>query len=139
MDEDRQREIAEAVQAADEALEHLYRARDLLHSARNWGAFDIFAGGFISSLVKRGKMSDAQDELDDARGALARLSRELRDIDGVGGLDLAGSGLSFAADVFFDNAFFDLYVQGQIDDARYHVNRAIKQVEDVRNQLLAAS
>lgn len=139
MDEDRQREIAEAIQAADEALEHLYRARDLLHSARNWGAFDIFAGGFISSLVKRGKMSGAQDELDDARGALARLSRELRDIDGVGGLDLAGSGLSFAADVFFDNAFFDLYVQGQIDDARYHVNRAIKQVEDVRSQLLAAS
>ena len=139
MDEDRQREISEAIQAADEALEHLYRARDLLHSARNWGAFDIFAGGFISSLVKRGKMSGAQDELDDARGALARLSRELRDIDGVGGLDLAGSGLSFAADVFFDNAFFDLYVQGQIDDARYHVNRAIKQVEDVRSQLLAAS
>ena len=139
MDEDRQREIAEAIQAADEALEHLYRARDLLHSARNWGAFDIFAGGFISSLVKRGKMSGAQDELDDARGALARLSRELRDIDGVGGLDLAGSGLSFAADVFFDNAFFDLYVQGQIDDARYHVNRAINQVEDVRSQLLAAS
>ncbi|MDM8300656.1 hypothetical protein [Collinsella tanakaei] len=139
MDEDRQREIEEAVQAADEALEHLYRARDLLHSARNWGAFDIFAGGFISSLVKRGKMSDAQDELDDARGALARLSRELRDIDGIGGLDLAGGGLSFAADVFFDNAFFDLYVQGQIDDARYHVNRAIKQVEDVRGQLLAAS
>ena len=139
MDEDRQREIAEAVQAADEALEHLYRARDLLHSARNWGAFDIFAGGFISSLVKRGKMSNAQDELDVARGALARLSRELRDIDGVGGLDLAGSGLSFAADVFFDNAFFDLYVQGQIDDARYHVNRAIKQAEDVRSQLLAAS
>lgn len=139
MDEDRQREIAEAIQAADEALEHLYRARDLLHSARNWGAFDIFTGGFISSLVKRGKMSGAQDELDDARGALARLSRELRDIDGVGGLDLAGSGLSFAADVFFDNAFFDLYVQGQIDDARYHVNRAIKQVEDVRSQLLAAS
>ena len=139
MDEDRQREIAEAIQAADEALEHLYRARDLLHSARNWGAFDIFAGGFISSLVKRGKMSGAQDELDDARGALARLSRELRDIDGVGGLDLAGSGLSFAADVFFDNAFFDLYVQGQIDDARYHVNRAIKQVEDVRSQLLAAN
>lgn len=139
MDEDRQREIEEAVQAADEALEHLYRARDLLHSARNWGAFDIFAGGFISSLVKRGKMSGAQDELDDARGALARLSRELRDIDGVGGLDLAGSGLSFAADVFFDNAFFDLYVQGQINDARYHVNRAIKQVEDVRSQLLAAS
>lgn len=137
MDENRQREIAEAIDAADEALAHLYRARDLLHSARNWGAFDILAGGFISSLVKRGKMSGAQDELDDARGALARLSRELRDIDGVGGFDLAGSKLSFAADVFFDNAFFDLYVQGQIDDARYHVNRAIRQVEDVRRRLLA--
>ena len=84
MDKDLRTEIDEAIEAADRALEHLYRARDLLHSARNWGAFDILAGGFISSLIKRGKMSDAQDELDAARSALATFAYELRDIAGIG-------------------------------------------------------
>lgn len=135
MDRDLRTEIDEAIEAADRALEHLYRARDLLHSARNWGAFDILAGGFISSLIKRGKMSDAQDELDAARSALATFAYELRDIDGSQGVNIQTSNLVLAADLFLDNPFVDLYVQGKIDDARYQVNRAIEQVEKVRRQL----
>ena len=135
MDEDLEREVDEALEAADTALAHLYRARDLLHSARNWGAFDIFAGGFISSIVKRGKMSDAQDELDAARCALATLAYELRDIDGMQGTRIQMGGLTFAADIFLDNPIVDLYVQGKIDDCRYHVKRTIEQVERVRDQL----
>lgn len=135
MDKDLRTEIDEAVEAADRALEHLYRARGLLHSARNWGAFDILAGGFISSLIKRGKMSDAQDELDAARSALATFAYELRDIDGSQGVNIQTGNLVLAADLFLDNPFVDLYVQGKIDDARYQVNRAIEQVEKVRRQL----
>ncbi|MCF2621679.1 hypothetical protein [Collinsella tanakaei] len=135
MDKDLRTEIDEAIEAADRALEHLYRARDLLHSARNWGAFDILAGGFISSLIKRGKMSDAQDELDAARSALATFAYELRDIDGSQGVNIQTGNLVLAADLFLDNPFVDMYVQGKIDDARYQVNRAIEQVEKVRRQL----
>lgn len=135
MDEDLEREVDEALEAADTALSHLYRARDLLHSARNWGAFDIFAGGFISSIIKRGKMSDAQDELDAARMALATLAYELRDIDGMQGAQIQTGGLTFAADIFLDNPIVDLYVQGKIDDCRYHVKRTIEQVERVRDRL----
>ena len=128
MDKDQRTEIDEAIEAADRALEHL-------HSARNWGAFDILAGGFISSLIKRGKMSDAQDELDAARSALATFAYELRDIDGSQGVNIQTGNLVLAADLFLDNPFVDLYVQGKIDDARYQVNRAIEQVEKVRRQL----
>ena len=135
MDKDLRTEIDEAIEAADRALEHLYRARDLLHSARNWGVFDILAGGFISSLIKRGKMSDAQDELAAARSALATFAYELRDIDGSQGVNIQTGNLVLAADLFLDNPFVDLYVQGKIDDARYQVNRAIEQVEKVRRQL----
>lgn len=133
--DDRNQEVQEAIESADRALEHLYRARDLLHSARNWGAFDIFAGGFISSLVKRNKMAGAQDELDAARSALAAFAYELRDIEGDRGVNIPLDGFAITADIFLDNPFVDLYVQGQIDDCRYQVNRAIKQVETVRDQL----
>ena len=135
MDEELEREVDEALEAANTALAHLYRARDLLHSARNWGAFDIFAGGFISSIIKRGKMSDAQDELDAARTALATLAYELRDINGMQGAQIQMGGLTFAADIFLDNPIVDLYVQGKIDDCRYHVKRTIEQVERVRDRL----
>lgn len=53
------REMQEAVQAGERALQTLYAARDKLRSARNWGIFDMLGGGFISDLVKHSKMNDA--------------------------------------------------------------------------------
>ena len=80
-------------------------------------------------------MSRAQDELESARDALADFVRELRDVEGAGGWGIETGGFVGAADVFLDNPFVDLYVQGQIDDARYRVNRAIRQVEAIRARL----
>ena len=40
-------DITEAIFAAEDALQHLYKAKTFLKKARNWGLFDIFAGGFI--------------------------------------------------------------------------------------------
>ena len=40
------REMQEAVQAGERALQSLYAARDKLGSARNWGIFDMLGGGF---------------------------------------------------------------------------------------------
>ena len=42
-------DITEAIFAAEDALQHLYQAKKFLKKARNWGLFDIFAGGFITS------------------------------------------------------------------------------------------
>ena len=42
--------------------------------------------------------------------------------------------MSFA-DMFFDNAFLDMYVQMQISEARQQVAAAIQQVEAVREAL----
>lgn len=51
------REMQEAVQAGERALQSLYAARDKLGSARNWGIFDMLGGGFISDFVKHSKMN----------------------------------------------------------------------------------
>lgn len=125
----------EAIQAANVALEHLYRSQELLGSAGNWGMFDIFAGGMLSSFIKRSKMSDAQAELDAARAALRVLAREVRDAEEAGAFQIETGNLLSFADVFFDNAFLDIYAQTQISDAKRQVAGAIQQVEALRDRL----
>ena len=53
----RTREIQEAIDAADNALDHLERAKRMLSSASGWGLFDTLGGGFISGLIKHSKIS----------------------------------------------------------------------------------
>lgn len=80
-------------------------------------------------------MKDAQRKLDAARDALAVFVRELHDVDGAGGIRIDADGFASAIDVFLDNPFVDVYVQGQINDAQIQVARAIEQVEALRDRL----
>ena len=48
-------EIDEALTAVEDALNCLDAAARDLKSAGNWGWFDIFGGGFFSSLIKHDK------------------------------------------------------------------------------------
>ena len=129
----------EAIQAADIALGHLYRAQELLGSAGNWGLFDIFAGGALTSFIKRSKMSEAQAELDASREALRALAREVHDVEEAGAFQIETGGFLSFADMFFDNAFLDIYVQAQIEEAKRQVAGAIQQVEALRAQLARLS
>ena len=58
-----QQEIHEAICAADDALEALRRADRSLSSASSWGLWDMFGGSFLSTMMKHGKMDDAQREI----------------------------------------------------------------------------
>lgn len=73
------REIHEAINAADDALIALRKAEKSLSSAGSWGVLDLLGGGFFSSLMKHGKIDQAQYALEDARFALQRLQAELSD------------------------------------------------------------
>ena len=46
--------LDEAIRLVAGAQDDLEEAQEKLSSARNWGLFDIFAGGLITSLVKHG-------------------------------------------------------------------------------------
>lgn len=134
---DRQREIREAMEAADEALRCLHAAQERLNSARNWGIYDILGGGMLATMVKRSRMSDAQQELAQAKAALRRFAGELRDVgetldSGLG----TGDFLAFA-DYFFDGAVADWLVQSRISDARRQVDDAIRRVSAARARLAA--
>ena len=130
-----QQEIHEAICAADDALEALRRADRSLSSASSWGLWDMFGGGFLSTMMKHGKMDDAQREIEQARACLRRFSREVADVSGVEALDIDVGGFLQFADYFFDGFVADWMVQSKIGKGRKQVRQAIHQVERIRNKL----
>ena len=130
-----QQEIHEAICAADDALEALRRADKSLSSAGNWGIWDMFGGGFLSTMIKHGKMDDAQREIEQARACLRRFSREVADVSGVEALDLDVGGFLQFADYFFDGFVADWMVQSKIRSAQQQLRQAIRQVERIRSKL----
>lgn len=130
-------EIDEALGAVEDALDCLDAAARDLKSAGNWGWFDIFGGGFLTSMLKHDKMQTAQRHLVAAQEALARLADELHDVEGFAGLGPDVSDFLLAADWLFDNAFMDAMVQQRIIESQDRVAKAVSQCEQLRDQLLA--
>ena len=130
-----EQEIDEALEVADYALDCLRKAESDLDSASSWGMFDILGGGLISTLIKHNEMDDAQEHMEEAKGALEKLSQELKDVDYQINLDFTVSDFLSFADYFFDGLLADLFVQDRIDEAEQQVKEAITKVESIRDHL----
>ena len=128
-------EIREAIMAGERALSSLNAAQEKLNSARNWGIFDLFGGGFIADMVKHGKLNDASQYMENAKRDLQVFQKELSDVNVSCGLRLdIGSFLTFA-DFFFDGVVADYLVQSKIADARSEVEHAIERVNQILGEL----
>ena len=128
-------DITEAIFAAEDALQHLYQTKKYLKKASNWGIFDIFAGGFITSMIKHNHIDNAQDEIQYAKVALENLSRELQDVDNYIKVDIEIDTFVKLTDYFLDNFISDLFVQSKITSASKQVDEAIYETENVLNVL----
>ena len=135
MNDIERREIQEAISAADDALYHLESARKYLGSAANWGLLDIFGGGMITGLVKHSKMGNAEREVQEAKYALQKFSKELRDVSGYSSIHI-NDFLTFA-DFVFDGFLADVLVQSKISEAKRQCDDAIRQVTAIRRELEA--
>ena len=132
---DLEKEKREAIDAGSRALRSLRAAQDNLNSAKNWGIWDMFGGGFISTMVKHSKMDQAKQNMEEARNDLRNFSRELNDVNMTCHLDIeTGDFLSFA-DWFFDGFVVDWMVQDRINQASRQVEEAIGRVEGILRQL----
>lgn len=124
-------EIREAIDAGETALISLREAQAQLNSAKNWGIFDMFGGGFFSSMIKRSKMNDAVYCMERAKQDLIKLQKELKDIQVPMDLRLEVSEFLSFADIFFDNIFVDYMVQNKIAEARAQIDDAVFRVESI--------
>lgn len=129
------KEVREAINAGEKALYSLREAQNNLQSARNWGIFDMFGGGFITDIIKHSKLGNASTYMENAKYDLQVFQRELRDV--YINLDMridVGGFLSFV-DFFFDGIVADYLVQSRIGEARRQVESAIRQVENILVEL----
>ena len=129
------REIDEAIRAGQQARSSLLQAKDCLKSADNWGLLDMFGGGLFTTFVKRTRMNDAEELVQQARNDLLQFRKELADIETIADFHVeTGVFLAFA-DYFFDSFLVDLMVQSKIRDAQKQVEDAIEKVENILQQL----
>lgn len=132
---DYQREIDEAIRAGQQARDSLLKAKDCLKSAGNWGLLDMFGGGLFTTFVKRTRMNDAEQLVQQARSDLKRFGKELADVESIADFHVeTGNFLTFA-DYFLDSFLMDWLVQSKIRDAQKQVDDAIEKVEYILQQL----
>ena len=129
------KEVREAIQAGEAALESMEKARKELGSARNWGLFDIFGGGMLSTFVKHSKMDDASYYMEEAKRSIAVFERELKDVSLSADFSIeVGSFMRFV-DIFMDNVFVDFMVQSQINDAITSLDQVSDQIKSILEKL----
>lgn len=114
---DLEKEKQEAIDAGNRALRSLREAQGNLNSAKNWGIWDMFGGGFISTMAKHSKMDRAKQNMEQARYDLRNFSRELNDVNMTCHLDIETGDFLFFADWFFDGFVVDWMVQDRINQA----------------------
>lgn len=132
---DQEREIKEAIYAIDTTLSYLNEAKGYLSSASNWGIFDMLGGGFFSTMIKRGKMNDANRCLEKAKRSVINTKKELNDINQTIDVDLEIDGFLSFADYFFDGLVADWMVQSKINSAQKQVDQAIEMLMEIRSTL----
>ncbi len=117
------------IDVANDALEHLYSAKEALTTASHLGIADMLGGKLFITGFKHNAMYQAQDELDAAVSAVRELQKYTTSMTNTASLDIDFSDFLQATDFFFDNIFTDIYAQSKIRKAQDAVDTAIAQIE----------
>lgn len=136
--DDIKQEIAATVEWANLAIDALIQASNHMNTASNWGVVDMFDGGFFPSILKHSSATDAEQYIQQAQGYLQCMNSGLESILQNKHAHLNFSALVIAMDAWFDDGFMDCLVQLRIDKVRKRIIKAIRQVENVRNELVKA-
>ena len=131
----RRKEIEEALSAGQMALVHIQEAMNDLHSAGNWGTFDILGGGLIADAMKYSRMDEAQKKMELVQSDLRRYKAELADVAHTAAFDLQPGGFLQFADFFWDNIFTDFAVRDKIYQAQDQMQELKNQVSRIQMEL----
>jgi hypothetical protein len=97
-----QKELDEATEAGQSALDAVQGIQAALGSAANWGTWDMFGGGVLTAMAKQSKLDDAKDLARIAERKLIQFQEEPADADERLQVSLQIDGFSKFADFFFD-------------------------------------
>lgn len=132
-------QITEAIDAGNDVIAGLGQVIESLESAENWGTWDIFGGGLLSTAVKHSRIDDARNEISDVQAQMSRFRRELADVQKGVELQINIGGLESFADFFFDGLIIDWIVQSEIvqslersETAQNMIVEAVKELKNLR-------
>lgn len=128
-------ETEEAIQAGEAVLSSLEQALNSLDKAEDWGTFDLFGGGMITTAIKHNNIDDAKEWIHQAQSDMRAFQKELADIHLDEDMDVDISGLLTFADYFFDGFITDWMVQGRIEDSIEKVENQSEEINQFLNQL----
>ena len=114
---DRLKELQEAREAANEVIIRIDKATSSLNSALSWGKWDMFGGEFFTSWIKRNKIKEANQDISAITKSLKSLNKELEDLDMTLPEGVSDTISDRVWDLWFDNIFTDIRVQGEIKDS----------------------
>ncbi|ERK30032.1 hypothetical protein [Clostridium intestinale] len=123
------KELKEAVNAGDSLIGVLEEAKKEFESAKSWGTLDMFGGGVMSSMIKRGHIENANRVLNEVQYLVKSFKKELNDVNISLDMKYVSGDFSDMTDIFFDNFFSDIMVQDKINNALNNVNRTLRVVE----------
>lgn len=137
------KELEEAVDEGQRALDGLESVVASLKRAKDWGTFDIIGGGIVVTAIKHSQIDHAKEEVYDVQQSLRRFESELSDLsirpDSELGIDI--DSLTKFADHFFDNLIFDWVVQTKIKrtlDGAVKMKKVVEKLTKDLQQKLAA-
>lgn len=133
--ESQRREVGEAISAGRSAETALSSVLNSLDSAEDWGTWDMFGGGLLSTMAKHEHLDDAQAGIGYAQNCLSRFRTELADVQHMEIPQVYIGEFATFADYFFDGLFADWYVQSRINDAQRGVEAVDSRVCEALNRL----
>jgi DNA repair exonuclease SbcCD ATPase subunit len=128
------KELQEAIAAGQTTLNSLRQVSSELGSAANWGTWDMFGGGMISTMAKHSKIDSAKQHAHQAQRQLRRFQEELADADHRLHVSLEIGGFSKFADFFFDGLIADWVVQSKISEASSACSSTMNRVSSAINE-----
>lgn len=99
MDKEKQlKELLEVKSAAEQVIARIDQAISSLDSAKSWEIWDLLGGGLFTSLMKRNKIQNVNENIDSIRNSLNKLNCELEDVN----MKLSSEISNMLSDNFFD-------------------------------------
>lgn len=113
----RSKELQEAIDAGEPALDTLEEVLSNLDSAQDWGQWDLLGGGILSDVFKYDALDKAQEQVARLQEQLRAFQQELADVAMKIDLSFTMDGGLRLVDHFLDNLFTDWAVLDQISDS----------------------
>lgn len=120
------KEIKEAINAGNIAMKAFKQLKDTLESARGWGQWDMFGGGFLATAAKHSRIDDAKRQVNEVQRLIRIFNKELLDVNISTDIKINIGSFDTFADYFFDGLISDWIVQSKINDSLnnvYNVSR----------------